>query len=57
MQSEFSRRLEKTEHESKWKLEQQLESLSDSSKLHLRQVSFPVLFLNLLLVTATVVIC
>ena len=38
VQSEFSRRLEKAEHESKWKLEQQVESLSDSSKTHLRQV-------------------
>ena len=59
MQSEFSRRLEKTEHESKWKLEQQLESLSDSSKSHLRQVSFflPSLYLLIVKVTVGIVTC
>ena len=39
MQSDFARRLEKAEHEWKWKLDQQLDSLSDASKTHLRQVS------------------
>ena len=48
--------MEKTEHESKWKLEQQLESLSDSSKSHLRQVSFPFLFLHLSIVKVTVTV-
>ena len=38
MQSEFSRRLEKAEHESRWKLDQQLASLSDANKAQLRQV-------------------
>ena len=38
VQSEFSRRLEKAEHESRWKLDQQLASLSDANKAHLRQV-------------------
>lgn len=39
MQSEFARRLEKAEQESKWKLDQKVEGLSDASKAHLRQVS------------------
>lgn len=45
MQSEFARRLEKAEHESRWKLDQQVDSLSDASKTHLRQVS-PTAFLS-----------
>ncbi|KAL3149782.1 hypothetical protein ABBQ38_013608 [Trebouxia sp. C0009 RCD-2024] len=38
LQSEFARRLEKAEHESRWKLDQQVDSLSDASKTHLRQL-------------------